>query len=274
MNISRTTSTSRLLAAALALTFLTASAFGATVLTINTTNDTGAGSLRDTIVRLNDVCAAGDAQCKVTIDLPQYSSFAPHTPLPPITACGSIEIDGGREAIEDDRLFELSGRNLTFGSGLNVRPDCSDGLRKLTISGLVINSFPQDGISIHPTGGQYEVVLSGLFIGTDVTGREARANAWRGVAVTSPLATVRVETSIVSGNGRSGVWGWDSAYVSVRATKLGVGADGRPLGNGATGFALLRGRGDIRESVVAHNAHWGMSAVPGAYLNSSYRNSI
>ena len=246
------------------------------LLTVTTTADGGPGSVRDTIARVNQLCGGRSVLCRVIFEVPHNSSFEPLTPLPPITACGRVQITGGRDGVIGDRFFEISGTRVREGAGLEIRPACTDTTASggILISGLAINSFPHDGVSIHPTGGEYSVTLHGMFIGTDMLGTRARPNGWRGVAITSPLAYVEIAGSVVSGNGRSGVWAWDAARVRIGSSLIGVGTDGRPLGNGASGVFVFRGFGHIKNTTIAHNAHWGATAMPRAYMDASDGNSF
>ncbi|HEX8253081.1 MAG TPA: hypothetical protein VF846_08050 [Thermoanaerobaculia bacterium] len=241
--------------------------------TVTTTADAGTGSLREAIERVNVECAAGDSVCKIDFNLPRPSTIAPLTPLPAITACGKIDIF--RMVLTSTELdLEISGRNVSSGSGLEIRPHCSEGVRRVSLSNFAINGFPDNGLTIHPTLTKHHVEAAFLFIGTDLTGLQPRPNAWRGIALTSSLASMRLTYSVVSGNGRSGIWAWDSDEFRITWSNIGAGRDGRPLGNGASGVAVLRGKGYIDSSTIAYNGHWGVSAVPGASMNAAHGNSI
>ncbi|HYO77849.1 MAG TPA: hypothetical protein VE010_15425 [Thermoanaerobaculia bacterium] len=103
-----------------------------------------------------------------------------------------------------------------------------------------------------------------------MTGTIARPNGWRGLVV-SARALVRIETSIFSGNG---LFAWDAGTISLSSSFVGIGSDRRPLGNGASGAFIRSGYLRIDGTVIAHNAHWGVSALPGAYMLAVHSNSF
>jgi hypothetical protein len=243
------------------------------VISVTSTADSGAGSLRAALLATNEACAGVDTHCRIDFALPAPAVIEPLTPLPAITSCGLVHIDGAPGSPEGDRPVELSGAKVNMGSGIDVTALCTDGSRMVWIDDLAVNRFPADGISI-ATAGQYEVRLGGLYIGTDVTGTLPRPNGSRGVAITSPLARVSVGASIVSANARSGIWAWDSEYLYAAYNKIGVGKDGRPLGNGASGIFIRRGLLHGFSNTVAWNAHWGISAYPGARMAAVRDHSI
>ncbi|HYO77850.1 MAG TPA: hypothetical protein VE010_15430 [Thermoanaerobaculia bacterium] len=118
---------------------------------VTTTNDSGAGSLRDAILRMN---AAPGTPWKVEFALPPSSTFEPLTPLPAITTCSDITMDVGGEStgsIEAARPYALSGARVSSGSGLELRPNCSENQRgSFHLTGLAIGGFPVDGIEVRP----------------------------------------------------------------------------------------------------------------------------
>ncbi|HEY0157774.1 MAG TPA: right-handed parallel beta-helix repeat-containing protein [Thermoanaerobaculia bacterium] len=243
------------------------------IIPVTTTADSGDGSFRAALDAANFFCAGATTRCRIVFNLAAPAVIEPLTPLPPIISCGLVHIDGAPGAPEGDRAVELSGSKLTSGSGLVVTAQCADGTRMTWIDDLAVNRFPGDGIAVAP-GGPYEVRLNGLYLGTDVTGTLARPNGSRGIGITSPFARVSIGGSIVSGNARSGIWVWDSEGVYVASSKIGVGADGRPLGNGASGIFIRRGVLQGYNNVVAYNAHWGISASHGVRMAAVRDHSI
>jgi len=231
--------------------------------TITSTSDSGPGSLREVLERVNQLCN-GPERCWIRFDVPKPAKFEPLTPLPPVTACGLISIDGGTNS--PVHHYELSGAKVSTGSGLEVRSHCEDGSRMFWITGLTINDFPEDGIRILPTGEYYEVRLNDVKIGTDRTGTHPRPNGSRGVAVVSPIAGLSVNRSVISMNARSGIYIWDAARAWISETSI--------IGNGASGIFARSGWLQGTGNTITRNRHWGISVVPGANMGIVHRNEI
>src|SRR2546423_4220622 len=79
---------------------------------VNSTADSGDGSLRAAIEDANARCSDG-VPCKIKLDLPRYSTVEPLTPLPAIEA-GAVTIEGNTSH-SGDRFLEVSGARLTRG---------------------------------------------------------------------------------------------------------------------------------------------------------------
>jgi len=216
---------------------------------VRSTADSGPGSLRAIIEETNGHCT-GTIPCKLFVDVPRYSTIAPETPLPAITSC-AVSMRGNPH-IEGDRRLELSGAKLAEGNGLHFRA-CSAGW---FLDDLAINDFPDYGILIdEPTGVLH---LSGLFVGTDITGKVARPNG-RGIGGFHGRSYTNVFESVISHNRRSGVFAWD-ANVSL--------IDSVVSHNGASGvFAGLQWV-SISGGEIAHNGEFGI-AISRAAANFS-----
>jgi hypothetical protein len=236
-------------------------------ITVSSTADDGAGTLREALLQANTSCGPTKA-CDIVFDLPAGSTFEPLTPLPRITACGSLFINGGTTEFLADRPYELSGaRVATNGKsfGLDYRPVC-EAPPHLHVTGLAINRFADDGITLSPFNTQFyenraysNVLLEGVFVGTDRTGREARPNGWRGITLHSASTILSVNYSILSGNGRSGLYVSNSLGTNVYACHVGSDAQGQPLGNGAAGIFLQRGQLYVATSEIAFNNDFGIA---------------
>jgi uncharacterized repeat protein (TIGR01451 family) len=229
------------------------------MLTVDSTDDSGPGSLRATIADANARCADG-VPCKMTFNVPANSTIAPLSPLPAISA-GWLRIDGNR-TLDGDRLVELSGVDLEHGNGLEIRSaaDPHNPL-DLEIFGLAINSFPDFGVATTGSG-DGNVNLEGLFIGTDVTGTLARPNG-RGIGLFNPRNNVNVKQNVISGNVHSGIFDWNSGGLWLSNSLIGVGTDGRALGNGNSGVFEFRGGGmDIYGCTIANSGQFGVSIEP------------
>jgi uncharacterized repeat protein (TIGR01451 family) len=237
---------------------------------VDTTSDSGAGSLRAAIEDANARCSEG-VPCKMTIDLPAHSTIEPLTPLPAIRA-GYLLIDGDQNR-DGDRLVELSGTHLSAGNGLEIRAvtDLRNPLY-VQIYGLAINNFPDFGVMTTGSGSA-TVLLKGLFIGTDATGTIARPNG-RGIGSYCPSTLLNVRDCLVSGNTHSGFFQWESGNLALTHVLVGVGSDGRPLGNGNSGVFAFRGTMDVAGSTIANNGQFGVAMEPGVQRASIEGSSI
>ncbi|MDQ6799369.1 MAG: right-handed parallel beta-helix repeat-containing protein, partial [Acidobacteriota bacterium] len=123
-----------------------------------------------------------------------------------------------------------------------------------------INRFPDYGVAI--IGGGYATTyLDGLFVGTDVTGTLARPNG-RGIGFFAPNASVNLDNNVISGNVHSGIFAASTWTVWLYNSLIGVGSDGRALGNGNSGVFLFRGGIDIGGCTIANNGQFGVSIEP------------
>ncbi len=172
------------------------------MLTVNSTADFGAGSLRAAITDANARCL-GDVPCKMTIDLPALSTIEPLAPLPAIAA-HVLRIEGNN-TLTGDRRIELSGARLSSGNGLEIRSAGEPNSPFFfQIFGLAINRFPDYGVAV--VGDGYAMMyLDGLFVGTDVTGTLPLPNG-RGIGIFAPKAGINADNNVVSGNFHSGIF--------------------------------------------------------------------
>ena len=229
---------------------------------VSTTADSGPGSLREAIAALNAGCAF---DCKIVFELPAGSLIEPLAPLPAITACAQVWLPAGNTTREGDRGLELSGARQPAGHGLEYRAACTGPVSlspSLHVEGIAINRFPGDGVYVE--GGQF--FCFGCFVGTDVTGRQARPNGGRGITIQHPFSGAWVLESVLSGNARSGMFIWDASRVTVERSSLGAGADGVPLPNGASGIFIRKGFLSATQSTIANNAHFGIAVGPEATM--------
>ncbi len=229
---------------------------------VTTADDFGAGSFREVIARANERCDF-TAACLITFAGPM--TIEPQSPLPAVTAC-NLTIDGGiaPDTSQDfPRPVEISGAKAGFANGLEILSECGVKLR-----GLTVNNFAENGIRLVETKAtdyrvQWTLFVEGCFIGTDTNASEARPNGLRGIAVESPLASVVILNSTISGNQRSGVAVWAASSIEIDSCRIGVGRDERALGNGASGILVNGGNALIR-STVAYNRDFGVAVGPDA----------
>ena len=175
---------------------------------VNTTADSGPGSLRQAI--LDSIAATGSTN---TIDFDiagqDAQTISPASPLPAIT--NPVLIDGtSQPGYAGTPLIELSGSQAGTGDGLTISgPD-------VTVCGLDINKFSQ-GAGIHLTGtaatGDW---IYGNLLGTDPTGTQAAPDDY-GVEIDGGASNNVVgtngdgigdasERNLLSGNTFAGVW--------------------------------------------------------------------
>ncbi len=156
------------------------------VLTVTSTNDSGAGSLRDALMTAN---GNGETDIiKFNIPGSGIHTITPATPLPVITE--ALTIDGMTQsgATSTSPTIELNGTSAgTSANGLDITAGNS------TIRGLIINRFDASGIKISNTGGN---LLEGNFIGVNSTGTTPAANKFDGITIlNSPNNTIGGTTS-------------------------------------------------------------------------------
>jgi len=226
------------------------------ILAVTTADDFGAGSLRDTLARANAGCDVKVA-CKMTFAGPM--TIEPTSPLPAITACGLL-IDGGVSqgaSLDLPRPVEISGAKAGFANGLEIRSSCG-----VTLRGVTINRFAANGLVLaepkSPSGFQGVIFVESCFIGTDTAATEARPNGMRGISVETPFTYAYVNGCAISGNRYSGIAVWDSQSVSIGNCRIGVGRDGRALGNGASGVFVNGGTVAASGGPIAYNHDFGV----------------
>jgi hypothetical protein len=211
--------------------------------TVTNTNDSGTGSLRQAMLNAN----ANPGLDTIVFNI---SGAAPHTitltsALPTIT--DAVTIDGTSEPdFAGSPVIELNGASAgDDANGLTITAGNS------TVRGLVINRFTTvnytggHGIELSTNGGN---IIEGNFIGTDVTGRQARGNGLEGVFVNqSPNNTIGGTTAaarnVISGNGEDGIVIYSSASSgnTVQGNYIGTDLTGSAdLGNFLEGLGINR----------------------------------
>ena len=147
-----------------------------------------------------------------------------------------LTIDGtSQPGFNGTPIVELDGGAVpraTVLPGLTVRaPGC-------TLRGLVIHSFPRQGIKLDDGSGGATIEQN--YIGTDVSGTVARGNGLAGVQV-HDSANNTIRRNLISGNGESGIFISSAAATGnrVEGNLIGTDASGmNPLGNAFNGVAL------------------------------------
>lgn len=238
-------------------------------LVVTNTEDSGSGSLRAAI----EATYGCRPSCRIVFNIPgpgPWHTIRPERPLPPLlnvtTIDGTAQTRFGGDTNPLGPEVELSGALLREGHGLHL---CGG-----TVTGLVINGFPGNGLVLG--GAHCERVstlrggsVSGNYIGTDPTGTKAVPNT-RGIWVTDWLQnwvfqySWRIHDNVISGNRHSGVW-IQNGPARVANNVIGLNAKhDAPLGNGASGVAvMLEGRGsDVVDNYIGFNHHFGIGLHP------------
>ncbi|MEO5625378.1 MAG: right-handed parallel beta-helix repeat-containing protein [Dokdonella sp.] len=270
-----------------------ASAFADTYV-VSTTADTGAGSLRQAMLDANAKQVTDGSACAghtITFNIPGAAphTIQPHSPLPPIhipIAFEGYSQPGSSEntaftgsnaviAIELDGSFAGSTDAFVVGAavpGSGLCPGNTSAFR-----GLVINRFAGAAISmgeeICPIGQACicgGVLIQGNYIGTDVTGTQARGNGTvlaRPALVFGTSCVVNVvgdqilqdggpssprpqSRNVISGNGADAILMFSTSSNSANGLSQGHTIRNNYIGTAASGAAALSngGRGITMET--------------------------
>ncbi len=200
--------------------------------TVTNTADSGAGSLRQTILDAN----AHAGLDYISFDIPGSGvhTIAPLTTLPnitdPVVIDGATQPGASCDAWPPTLMIELSGHQVT-GSGHGIMLYTSNSL----VHGLVIGDFAA-GVLID--GGSYNQV-SCNYIGLDPGGVEARPNTtgvWIGYGGHNIIGTNGdgvgddTERNIITGNGFAfEIGGPGAEYNVIAGNFIGITAAGTPL---------------------------------------------
>jgi len=254
--------------------------------TVISTNDAGAGSLRQAILDAN--LNSGPDVIDFNIPGAGPHTIEPLTALPDLTDV--VTVDGFTQpgaspnnsvaALNAVLLIELSGAQMTTTNapGLVV---ASTGSR---VRGLVINRFASvagAGIKVTNTSG---VIIDGNYIGTDVSGHTNLPNGVAGILIQDARSTFIGGASpagrnLISGNGGPGllIAGAGSSNNVVSGNFIGVDVTGSAaLGNAGGGIALAEASASvISGNVISGNAASGIEiGQAAAVANRVQGNSI
>jgi hypothetical protein len=199
---------------------------------VTTTADSGPGSLRQAILDANSHLGADAIDFAIDSGV---RSIAPLSPLPALT--DPVIVDGTTQP-------GYAGTPIIQLDGIHAGPQV-DGLTMLApfsrVQGLVINRFDGNGIVVAAT----DDIVSGNYVGTDVSGTIGLGNDGDGVLVTGVGAIVGGATpearNIISGNGKAGirVLGASAVNNSLVGNWIGLSAEGNaPLGNQENGVVV------------------------------------
>ena len=218
------------------------------IFVVTNTNDSGTGSLRQTILNANNIAGTDT----IVFDIPGAGphTIQPNSALPSIT--DPVVIDGYTQPGASPNtnpitqssnavlMIELDGANAGAGvNGLIIVAGNS------TVRGLVINRFVQgggrtgEGIHLSTNGGN---AIEGNFLGTDITGTVALGGS--GVRILSGSGntiggTAPAARNIISGNGYGIVMDSNASGNLVQGNFIGIDATGTvALGNQLDGIAV------------------------------------
>jgi hypothetical protein len=231
-------------------------------LRVTTAADFGPGSLRAALEEVEDNPLCG-THVPCIISFNPLLTIAPLSPLPPIRKCnvglyGPLEL-GPKSVI-------ITGERASYGNGLEVRASCPPNVAGVSIQSLSIHSWPWNGIyfeapAAHAGFGSHQV--HNCHIGTDPTGSFARPNGSRGIVTDSPYEVLNISSSVISGNGRSGIALFRGKAVNISSCKIGTDLRLGPLPNGASGVFSAGVPVRLDGNVIAYNAHAGLAFTSG-----------
>lgn len=191
---------------------------------VTNTDDSGAGSLRSALTE----AVSGDT-IQFTIEGAGVHTISPQTPLPAIAAGVTIDgtTQGGANCATWPPLLTVEIEGGATGPGTDGLTIGGDGV---VVRGLVINSFPGDGIQFANGAGAATIECN--FVGTDVTGLQDYGNGGVGVALDDSDGT-SIDGNLISANAVAGI-AIDAAstQVAMQQNWIGVNATGSAaLGN-------------------------------------------
>ncbi|HMB94423.1 MAG TPA: malectin domain-containing carbohydrate-binding protein [Tepidisphaeraceae bacterium] len=237
------------------------------VYSIDTTDDSGVGSLRgaiefangnsgtDTIIRFDGLRGSG------------VQTIKPLSALPAITV--RVDIQGATDA-NGDPLIEIDGSSAGASvDGLTFNRNTPNDSKPSLVSGLIIDRFSGNGISI---GGNEPTNIFGCLIGVDPTGRHAHPNGGDGIFVNTPGCQIGLpgkgpdQANVISGNASNGIEiGNSGANAIVQNNFIGTeptGTSARPNGNDGilvnAPDALIGGHRAHTANVISGNLQRGI----------------
>ena len=246
----------------------------ADIYTVTTTNDNGAGSLRQAILNANATPGTNTIQFNLTGTAP--FTILPASALPVVT--NAVTIDGTTQTgYANAPVVEICGTNAGTGViGLQLNANFS------AIIGLAINRFTGYGIYISGISN----TLWGNFIGTDITGKKTGfGNLFSGIFLTNAVATQIGGTNgntrnVVSGNGQNGVIlaGLNTYGNSIQGNYIGLDVSGSSaINNTNYGICVFGSPGNIfgPGNVISGNGFSGISFIgSGSTTNTVVGNFI
>ena len=258
-----------------ALAFLITSSALAGTTQVTTTADSGPGSLRQALLDAASgacvsPCTIGFALSGQVREPDGWYRIAPQTPLPNLTAPGTVVDATTQTAIEDANPrgpeVALDGSALSEMSGLRLL-----GCDRCSVRGLAIFDFPGHGVLVQDS---LEASVEDMWLGF-IPGWNSRGNRMDGVVIVRSTGTL-VRDSLISGNASNGVYITDSTGTILRGNRIGTTFIWETdLGNAANGVHLQRSSDSVvEENDIAFNRHHGISVFGAGRGNRFTRNRI
>ncbi len=251
-----------------------ASAVASTTFTVTSTDDSGAGTLRQAILDANG--NAGADIIAFNIPGPGVHTINPAMPLPTIT--DPVMIDGYTQpgssvntlADGDNAvlLIELNGSGLggsSLVSGVQINSS------NCTVRGLVINRFQGAAVFLSsPSGTTTGNLVEGNFLGTDPSGTLRLGNN-DGIDISFSTnnvigGTTPASRNIISGNSSRGVFlGTMASSTTIQGNFIGTNASGTSaIGNNSGGIFA----GGLGNDVIGGTAAGARNVISGNAVNA------
>lgn len=224
---------------------------------VTTTNDSGAGSLREAIAFANTNPGPDLINFQITGTPPFTINLL--SALPPITS--PLTIDTTTQAgYSNAPLVELNGA----GAGANtVGLQFNSGAGTSSLIGLAVNRFAAEGVWLIGASN----TIQGCFIGTDTTGTNALiGNRNYGIAVFSAGNTIG-PSNVISGNAYAGI-------LLSGAPATGNKILGNFIGTDAAGKSAAGNNDGIYLTNAIANQIGGTAAGAGNIISGNFRNGI
>lgn len=245
----------------------------ANIISVQNTNDSGPGSLRDAILNANSdpadniivfVIGSGFADSGVkTIDLTsQLPAITGTTTIDGYSQPGAVpnSLDVGNNARMRIVLNRSSG---TYSTGILV-----SNAANCVIRGLVLTNFSTGPGAIKVEGTSDGTVIAGNWVGVDATGQLDRGNG-EGITVQSGVRSVTIggdepqDRNVIGGNERGIVIRDGASSILVQGNYVGTNAQGTSgLGNNFDGVRIEQNSRvvTIKNNVISGNQNHGVYA--------------
>ncbi|MDF2439814.1 MAG: hypothetical protein JWN98_798, partial [Abditibacteriota bacterium] len=257
----------------------TLSAVHAATVTVSSAADSGPGTLREAIEFANSSTGADTINFIISgADL----SIDVLSALPPVT--GPTTIDGSMQpGYANAPLIEINGAGAgPDTNGLILRGGGN------TVRALCINRFDQSGLRLDTNGGN---TVSGCYLGTDLTGTNARGNRFGLLILDSSNNVIggagASGRNVISGNRDDGVFVLNPSANNnfIGNNHIGTTADGTAaLGNSGDGIQIqaatgntlgrLAAGGTLQPNVISGNGADGIVVLDGSNSNAIEGNRI
>lgn len=195
---------------------------------VTTTDDSGAGSLRDAIAAANSAYGADNIIFNISDTASGYNavtgvwSITLLTPLPYVYSLSTF-IDGttqtqnhGNTNMEGPEIAIRCDSMLEFAIAL-VGPGC-------IVKGMQFNGFKY-AILLYNTTSTNNLVTE-CFFGTDHTGTQAGAPNENGISIAGGASGNHIVNNVISGSSNAGIAAMDAGGATIRGNKIGTDKTG------------------------------------------------